>query len=184
VVLTGLALNPKLLDIRRATSNSTSRSVGAVNRYGADRGRETWPVDERRQLIMEVTKMEALVDLQILKKLGGLIILLAVAALNACYSQPYGRSESQLAQQDQELEKLKSAEYQDSMSAMRFEDSDQKLGNYYITKTVQVHRLIDQLEKGQPATDAEITHALDTSDADKYDNRPPVPLDDEIGNGY
>jgi hypothetical protein len=26
--------------------------------------------------------------------------------------------------------------------------------------------------------------ALDNSDSEKYDNRPPVPLDDETGNGY
>jgi len=129
--------------------------------------------------------MKVFVDLLTPKELGGSIILLAaVASLNACYSLPLGTSQSQLATQTQELEKLKSAEYQDYMSAMSFEDNNQKLGNYYAKKGAQVHHLIDQLEKGQPANDAEITQALDTSNADKYDNRPPVPLDDEIGNGY
>jgi hypothetical protein len=92
--------------------------------------------------------------------------------------------ESQLARQTEQLEKLKSAEYQDYLSAMRFEDNDQKLGNYYARKGSQAHRLIDQLEKGHQVNDSEMSRVLDNSDSEKYDNRPPVPLDDETGNGY
>jgi hypothetical protein len=78
----------------------------------------------------------------------------------------------------------KSAEYQDYTSAMSFEDNNQKLGNYYANKGGQVHHLIDRMEEGQPVKDAEIAQALDNSAAEKYDDRPPVPLDDESGNGY
>jgi hypothetical protein len=120
-----------------------------------------------------------------LKKVGGFIVLLMpIALLNACSSLPIETNRSQLAIENQELEKLKSAEYQDYMSAMSFEESDQKLGNYYARKGAQVHHLIDQLEEGQPVNDAEVAQALDTGAANKYDNRALVPLDDEIGNGY
>jgi len=129
--------------------------------------------------------MKIFKDSLTLKKLiGSITFLSALSSLNACSSMPFPGNQPQLATQTQELEKLKSAEYQDDVSAMSFEDGDQKLGNYYAAKGLQVHRLIDQMEKGQPASDAEITQALDTSAADKYDDRPPVPLDDEIGNGY
>ncbi len=86
--------------------------------------------------------------------------------------------------QTEEIEKLKTAEYQDDISAMKFEDSNQKLGNYYEAKAVEAHRLIDQMEKGQPVDAAKIAKALNTDDANNDDNRPPVPLDDESGNGY
>lgn len=82
------------------------------------------------------------------------------------------------------MEKLKSAEYQDYLKAMSFEDNNQKLGNFYVHKGAQVHHLIDELEKGQQVNDADMHQALDNSDSEKYDNRPPVPLDDETGNGY
>jgi hypothetical protein len=129
--------------------------------------------------------MKVFEDWPTLTKLGGFIVLLMpIALLNACSSLPIETNRSQLAVENQELEKLKSAEYQDYMSAMGFEESDQKLGNYYARKGAQVHHLIDQLEEGQPVNDAEVAQALDTGAANKYDNRPPVPLDDEIGNGY
>ena len=54
----------------------------------------------------------------------------------------------------------------------------------YIYKGSQVHRLINQMEKGNQISNDEVDQALDTSEAEKYDNRPPVPLDDELGNGY
>jgi hypothetical protein len=120
-----------------------------------------------------------------LKNFPGFIFLtMAIAFLNGCSALPSGTNRSQLAIENQELGKLKSAEYQDDTSAMSFEDSNQKLGNYYAEKGAQVHHLIDQMEEGQPVTDAEVDQALDTSAADKYDDRPPVPLDDEVGNGY
>ena len=67
---------------------------------------------------------------------------------------------------------------------MSLENSNQKLGNYYIYKGSRVHRLIDQMEKGKQVSNDESDQALNTSGAEKYDNRPPVPLDDELGNGY
>jgi hypothetical protein len=116
-------------------------------------------------------------------QLGGLLIAL-VTSLSACYAAPSATASSPIAVQTEEIEKLKTAEYQDDISAMKFEDSNQKLGNYYETKAVEAHRLIDQMEKGQQVDAAKVAKALNTEDADKYDNRPPVPLDDELGNGY
>jgi hypothetical protein len=122
------------------------------------------------------------------KQLGAFFVLLSViASMSACSSAssvkgPLGQST--LATQTQEVEKLRSAEYQDYMSAMSFEDSNQGLGNYYTAKGAQVHSLIDQLEEGHQVNYGEVGRALDNSDAEKYDHRPPVPLDDETGNGY
>ena len=116
-----------------------------------------------------------------------LVFSLVVASLSACSSISVASgsaSQSTLGAQTEEVEKLKSAEYQDYMSAMSFEDSNQKLGNYYATKGAQVHKLIDQMEEEHGVSHSEIGRALDNSDAEKYDVRPPVPLDDETGNGY
>jgi hypothetical protein len=96
---------------------------------------------------------------------------------------PYATTPS-VAKQTQEVQKLQAAEYQDDMNAMSFEDNDQTLGNYYAGKGIQVHRLIDEMEQGQAVSPAQVDQALNNSDAEKYDTRPPVPLDDEIGNGY
>ena len=116
------------------------------------------------------------------------IILLSFAAitLTACSSvlSLNPPEQSQLAIQTEQLEKLKSAEYQDYMTAMSFEDSNQKLGNYYATKGSQVHSVIDEMEQGRQVSTDQVSQALNTSDAEKYDDRPPVPLDDETGDGY
>ncbi len=132
--------------------------------------------------------MTAFAELLRTKRLYGLIMLLsAITSWTACSSVLPAKSQpdqSTLAIQTKQLEKLKSAEYQDYMTAMTFEDSNQKLGNYYAAKGSQVHSLIDQLEEGHQVNYNEIGRALDNSDAEKYDNRPPVPLDDETGNGY
>lgn len=93
-------------------------------------------------------------------------------------------AQSAVATELEEVEKLKAAEYQDYMSAMSFEDNNQKLGNYYLHKGAEVHHEIDEIEAGHPVSKAETDQALDTSNAENYDNRPPVPLEDEIGNGY
>jgi hypothetical protein len=122
------------------------------------------------------------------KRLGGLIVLLlAVASLTACSSISSAKGpadQPQLAVEAEELEKLKSAEYQDYMTAMTFENSNQKLGTYYVTKGTQVHSLIDQMEEGHPVDYNQISRALDNSDSAKYDDRPRVPLDDMTGSGY
>jgi hypothetical protein len=97
---------------------------------------------------------------------------------------PSGTPSSGVGIQTERIEKLKAAEYQDDISAMKFEDSNQKLGNYYESKALEAHRLIDQMEKGNQVDQTTITKTLNTDDAENYDNRPPVPLDDEIGNGY
>jgi hypothetical protein len=93
-------------------------------------------------------------------------------------------AQSNLATQTEEVEKLKAAEYEDYINAMNFENDNQKLGNYYLHKGAQIHHLIDQMETGQPVSKQETDKALDNSNAENYDNRPPVPLDDEIGDGY
>jgi len=124
----------------------------------------------------------------ITKRIGGLIILLStVTSLAACSSLSSAQgpsNQSNLAINYKQLEKLKSAEYQDYMTAMTFEDSNRKLGNYYVTKGSQVHHLVDQMEEGHQVNYIEVRQALDNSDAARYDNRPPVPLDDMTGNGY
>jgi hypothetical protein len=93
-------------------------------------------------------------------------------------------AQSQVATELEEVQKLKEAELQDYQNAMSFENSNQKLGNYYLHKGADVHKLIDEMEAGKQANPADINKALDTSDAENYDNRRPVPLEDEIGNGY
>jgi hypothetical protein len=129
--------------------------------------------------------MKVFENVPALKNFAGFIsLMMAIAFLNGCSALPLGTNQSQLATENQELGKLKSAEYQDYTSAMSFEDNNQKLGNYYANKGGQVHHLIDRMEEGQPVKDAEIAQALDNSAAEKYDDRPPVPLDDESGNGY
>ena len=122
------------------------------------------------------------------QKFGALIFLLSAAAwLPGCSSILSAMDppdQPKIATETEQVEQLKSAEYQDYTTGMTFENSNQKLGNYYISKGTQLHRLIDQMEEGHQVSSNEINQALDNSNADKYDNRPPVPLEDEIGNGY
>jgi hypothetical protein len=131
--------------------------------------------------------MNGIVKALTTQRFGALIFLLsAVAWLTGCSSilPTMAPPESGLATQTEQVEQLRSAEYQDYTTGMTFENSNQKLGNYYISKGTQVHRLIDQMEAGHQVSSNEINQALDNSNAEKYDNRPPVPLEDEIGNGY
>jgi hypothetical protein len=118
----------------------------------------------------------------------GLVALLSITiSLTGCYSvssQSNVAVQSKLVFQTEELEKLKSAEYQDYMSAMDFEESNRNLGNYYAAKGVQVHGVIDRMEQGQPVDDVKISRALDDSDSSKYDSAPPAPLDDETERGH
>ena len=139
------------------------------------------------ELIGEGITMNGIVKALTTQRFGALIFLLsAVAWLTGCSSflPAMAPPESGLATQTEQVEQLKAAEYQDYTTGMTFENSNQKLGNYYISKGTQVHRLIDQMEEGHQVSSNEINQALDNSNAEKYDNRPPVPLEDEIGNGY
>jgi hypothetical protein len=127
--------------------------------------------------------MEVVVNSMKTKKFRRRIAMFAaVSCLAVCPLRLF--AQSPVVTQLEEVEKLKAAEYQDYTSAMSFEDGNQKLGNYYLHKGAGVHHLIDEIKAGQQVGPAEIDKALDTSDAENYDNRPPVPLDDEIGNGY
>jgi hypothetical protein len=131
--------------------------------------------------------MKVIVNSLTTQRFVALIFLLsAVAWLTGCSSilPATAPHESGLATQTEQVEQLKSAEYQDYTTGMTFENSNQKLGNYYISKGTQLHHLIDQMEEGHQVSSNEINQALDNSNAEKYDNRPPVPLEDEIGNGY
>jgi hypothetical protein len=132
--------------------------------------------------------MKLIVNVLMTKRLCGLIFLGSAAALwtgcSSVSSALGSPAQSTVAAQTEQVERLKSAEYQDYLNGMSFENNNQKLGNYYIYKGSQVHRLIDQMEKGNQVGNDEIDQALDTSEAEKYDNRPPIPLDDELGNGY
>jgi len=135
-----------------------------------------------------VIYMKTLTDSPMSNRLGIFtMVLLAVALMAACSSIPstMGETErSKLAVQTEQIQKLKSAEYHDYMTAMTFEDSNRKLGNYYLAKGSHVHSIIDQMEEGHEVSYDEIRRALDNSDSTKYDDRPPVPLDDMTGSGY
>jgi hypothetical protein len=132
--------------------------------------------------------MKFIANSPVTRRLGGLIVLLsAVTSLTACSSLSSPREasyQSTLAIQSEDLEKLKSAEYQDDLSAMEFEDTNRRLGSYYAAKGLQAHGLIDQIDQGHQLNDMQIRQALDNSDSAKYDERPPVPLDDMTGTGY
>jgi hypothetical protein len=137
---------------------------------------------------MKEFQMKPFTNSRITKWSGELLaLLMAVASLTACSSispTPGPADQPQLAVEAEKLERLKSAEYQDYMTAMTFENSNQKLGNYYAAKGSQVHHLIDQMEEGHQVNYTDIRQALDNSESAKYDDRPPVPLDDMTGNGY
>jgi hypothetical protein len=132
--------------------------------------------------------MKSLVTLITTSVLWSMVaISCTVAGLSGCSSGASvtgSEPQSELAQQIDQVQKLKSAEYQDDLNAMRFENSNQKLGNYYEKKGSQAHHLIDEMEQGHQVSNETIDKVLDNSDAQKYDARPPVPLDDETGNGY
>ena len=127
--------------------------------------------------------MEVLVNSITTKKFRRRIAMLA-AVTGFAVSPLRLFAQSPVVTQLEQVEKLKAAEYQDYTSAMSFEDSNQKLGNYYLHKGAEVHHVIDEIEAGRMVNPSEINKSLDTSDAENYDNRPPVPLEDEIGNGY
>lgn len=132
--------------------------------------------------------MKGFTNLRPTRRLGNLIVFLSVvASFTACFSPSSPKDpsyQSPLAIQSEDLEKLKAAEYQDDLAAMEFEETDRRLGSYYATKGLQAHGLIDQIDQGQQLNDMQIRQALDNSDSAKYDNRPPVPLDDMTGTGY
>lgn len=103
------------------------------------------------------------------------IILAAILSLTGCSSvssAPSPLEQTNLTRQTDELQKLKGAEYEDYMAAMTHEESNRKVGNYYVVKGTQVHNLIGQMEKGQPVSDVEVSQALDDTDANQYYDLP------------
>ena len=107
-------------------------------------------------------------------------LLSAVVSLTACSSVSSAKDpadQTRLAVQMGQLQKLKTAEYHDYMTAMTFEDANRKLGNYYAAKGTQVHGVISEMEDGQRVNDTEISRALDDSDSARYDNTPPPARD-------
>ncbi len=58
---------------------------------------------------------------------------------------------------------------------MACEESNKKLGIYYLSKGLEAHDLILQDEEGHPISDIALFHALDDSDAVLYDTNPPLP---------
>ena len=54
---------------------------------------------------------------------------------------------------------------------MANEESNQKVGDYYAVKGLQVHNLIGEIEKGQPVSDVQVSRALDDTDANQYYDR-------------
>jgi hypothetical protein len=110
-----------------------------------------------------------------------IVLLSAVVSLTACSSVSSAKDpadQTRLAVQMDQLQNLKTAEYQDYMTAMTSEDGNRKLGNYYAAKGSQVHGLISEMEDGKPVNDIEISRALDDSDSARYSNTPPSPGSD------
>ena len=98
------------------------------------------------------------------------VILAAIVSLTGCSSVLSASSpvQTNLAMQTHKLQKLKAAEYEDYRTAMANEESNQKVGDYYAVKGLQVHNLIGEIEKGQPVSDVQISRALDDTDANQY----------------
>ncbi len=116
-----------------------------------------------------------------LSTISEIVLLSAVVSLTACSSVSSAKDpadQTRLAVQVEQLQKLKTAEYDDYMTAMTFEDSNRKLGNYYAAKGSQVHAVISEMEDGKPVNDAEISRALDDSDSARYDKTPPPSRED------
>jgi hypothetical protein len=110
-----------------------------------------------------------------------IVLLSAVVSLTACSSVSSAKDpadQTRLSAQVEQLQKLKTAEYDDYMTAITFEDSNRKLGNYYAAKGLQVHGVISEMEDGKPVNDTEISRALDDSDSARYDNTPPPSRED------
>ncbi|MGD0119574.1 MAG: hypothetical protein ABSD30_16020 [Candidatus Binatus sp.] len=108
------------------------------------------------------------------------VLLAAVVSLTGCSAGSSANDpaeQTRLAIQMGQLQKLKTAEYEDYMAAMTSEDANQKLANYYAAKGTQVHGVISAMEDGQPVNDMEISRALDDSDSARYDNTPPLNRD-------
>jgi len=115
-----------------------------------------------------------------MKALGVIVLFSATVSLTACASIPAqsGAEQTTLAAQVDELQKLKAAEYHDYLTAMTFEETNRKLGNYYAAKGSQVHGLISEMEDGKQVNDIEVSRALDDGDSVKYDDTPPEPRAD------
>jgi Txe/YoeB family toxin of Txe-Axe toxin-antitoxin module len=99
-----------------------------------------------------------------------------IASMTACsYISPTEEPTVQtpLAKRMDELQKLKTAEDQDYTKAMKNEESNRKLGNYYARKGSQAHRLIDEMEDGHQVNESEVSQALDDSDSVNFYERPP-----------
>jgi hypothetical protein len=111
-----------------------------------------------------------------LTTISEIVLLSAVVSLTACSSVSSAKDpadQTRLTVQMEQLQKLKTAEYHDYMTAMTSEEGNRKLGNYYAAKGSQVHGIISEMEDGQPVNDIEISRALDDSDSARYDNAPP-----------
>src|ERR1700678_4489227 len=118
--------------------------------------------------------MEAL--MKSLTTITEIVLLSAAVSLIGCSSVSPAKDpadQTRLTVQMEKLQQLKTAEYNDYMTAMTFEDGNRKLGNYYAAKGAEVHSVISEMEDGQPVNDTEISRALDDSDSARYDKTPP-----------
>ena len=109
--------------------------------------------------------------------IGRLVLfLIAIISLVACSAQSSAQNSSvpkEVAKQVEDLQELRAAEYQDFTNFMGCEESNKKLGNYYLSKGLEAHDLILQEEEGNQIGDIALSHALDDRDASLYDTNPP-----------
>ena len=110
---------------------------------------------------------------------GRLILcLIAIVSLVACSAESSAQNSSvqkEVAKEMEDLQNLRAAEYEYFTHGMACEESNKKLGIYYLSKGLEAHDLILQDEEGHPISDIALFHALDDSDAVLYDTNPPLP---------
>jgi hypothetical protein len=108
------------------------------------------------------------------------LFLIAIVSLVACSAEPSAQNSSvqkEVAKQVENLQQLRAAEYQYFMNGMACEESNKKLGTYYLSKGLEAHDLILQDEEGHQISEIALFHALDDRDAALYDTNPPPPRD-------
>ena len=106
--------------------------------------------------------------------------LIAIVSLVACSAESSAQNSSvqkEVAKEMEDLQKLRTAEYQDFTNGMACEESNKSLGTYYLSKGLEAHDLILQVEEGHQISDIAPFHALDDGDAALYDTNPPPPRD-------
>jgi hypothetical protein len=108
------------------------------------------------------------------------LFLIAIVSLVACSAESSAQNSlirKEVAKQMEDLQQLRTAEYDDFTNGMACEESNKRLGTYYLSKGLEAHDLILQEEEGHQIGDIALSRALDDRDAVLYDTNPPPPRD-------